>query len=286
MGDASLPTPLSAAEGIDAMPAPQPPRPRRRLRNYLIDPRFQLRYTATLVGASMVVLGALGLVVGRTAETAAQEARGAVELATVAVEQADRAFHESQTAAHALRLQRLAANADDPALARALEDELQQIDARARADFARVQAQRARAGAQRARIEASGARTRRGLLLGGGLFVLFLTALGIAFTHRVVGPVYRLKQLCWKVGRGDLEIKERLRQGDELQDLYEAFLTMVAALRANQAREVAALEIVLKKLETEKCDETSLKGLQTVIHRMRAGMAPSEEDTRPSQTPG
>jgi hypothetical protein len=61
---------------------------------------------------------------------------------------------------------------------------------------------------------------------------------------------------------------------------------MVAALRANQAREVAALEIVLKKLETEKCDETSLKGLQTVIHRMRAGMAPSEEDTRPSQTPG
>ena len=270
MGDASLPTPHPAAEGIDAMPAPQPPRPRRRLRNYLIDPRFQLRYTATLVGASMVVLGALGLVEGAA-------------LAAPAIAQE---MPESQTAAHALRLQRLAANADDPALARALEEELQQIDARARADFARVQAQRARAGAQRARIEASGARTRRGLLLGGGLFVLFLTALGIAFTHRVVGPVYRLKQLCWKVGRGDLEIKGRLRQGDELQDLYEAFLTMVAALRANQAREVAALEVVLKKLETDQSDEASLKGLQTVIQRMRAGMAPSEEDTRPSQTPG
>lgn len=268
------------------MPAQPPARPRRKLRNYLIDPRFQLRYTATLVGASMLVLGGLGIIVGRTAETAAQEARGAVELATVAVEQADRAFHESQTAAQALRLQRLAAHADDPALARALEGELQQIDARGRADSARVQAQRARTESQRARIEAAGTRTRRGLLLGGVLFLLFLTALGIAFTHRVVGPVYRLKQLCWKVGRGDLEIQERLRQGDELKDLYEAFLTMVAALRANQAREVAALEIALKSLESGKPEADTRAALQTVIQRMRAGMVPSAEDTRPSQTPG
>lgn len=268
------------------MSAQSPARPRRKLRNYLIDPRFQLRYTLTLMGASALVLGALGLVVGRTAQVAAQEARGAADLASVAVEQADRALREGQTAARALRLQRMADHADDPALGRSLEAELEQVDARSRADFERVQAQREGARVQRARIEASGARTRRGLLLGGGLFILFLAVLGIAFTHRVVGPVYRLKQLCWKVGRGDLEIAERLREGDELQDLYEAFVTMVAALRANQAREVAALEVVSKKLMADHPDDPSLQALQAVIQRMRAGMSPSEDDTRPSHTPG
>jgi len=267
------------------MSAQSPVRPRRKLRNYLIDPRFQLRYTATLVGASALVLGALGLVVGRTAEVAAEEARGAADLAAVAVEQADRAFREGQTAARALRLQRMADHADDPALGRALEAELEQVDRTARADMARVQAQRERAGLQRSRIEASGTRTRRGLVLGGALFLAFLGLLGIAFTHRVVGPVYRLKQLCWKVARGDLEVVERLRQGDELKDLYEAFLTMVAALRANQAREVTALEAVSKKLMADHPDDPSVQSLQTVIQRMRAGMSPSDDDTRPSQLP-
>ncbi|MBL8603931.1 MAG: hypothetical protein JNK72_18535 [Myxococcales bacterium] len=263
-----------------------PAKPRRKIRNYLIDPRFQLRYTAILVGASVILLTVLGAAVWRAGAVAANEARSAVDLATLASNQAERALRESQTANHALRLQRLAQAADDPSLARAIESELAQSDAVARENLREVGTQRDRAFAQRDRIDRDRLAFRRLLVGGGALFALVLAALGIIFTHRVVGPVYRFKQLFWKVGRGDLEITERLREGDELQDLFEAFVTMVASLRANQAREVAALEVVLKRFSKDGVEGAGVEELRKVITRMRAGLAPSEDDTRPSMLPG
>jgi methyl-accepting chemotaxis protein len=37
------------------------PHPKRRLRNYLLDPTFQLKYTAMVVGVTVVVAGVLGV---------------------------------------------------------------------------------------------------------------------------------------------------------------------------------------------------------------------------------
>jgi len=73
--------------------------PKRRLRNYLLQPRFQLKYTAMVVGVTVVVAGVLGYF-------AYQYSRGQTQLFTInkiAAEleqggEADQGFIESQTA--------------------------------------------------------------------------------------------------------------------------------------------------------------------------------------------
>lgn len=70
-------------------------------------------------------------------------------------------------------------------------------------------------------------------IIGG--IVLVMTALnfviGLLFSHRIAGPVYRLKKAMEQVGEGDLSLLIRLRSGDELHELKDAFNDMVSNLR-------------------------------------------------------
>ena len=50
--------------------------------------------------------------------------------------------------------------------------------------------------------------------------------MGIVITHRIVGPVHKMKRLLRRVSTGRLAIEERLRKGDELEDLFDTFLQM------------------------------------------------------------
>jgi geranylgeranyl reductase len=54
---------------------------------------------------------------------------------------------------------------------------------------------------------------------------------GIVFTHKVAGPIFKMKRLLRQVGAGKLVLRERLRKGDELQHFFEVFEEMVAELR-------------------------------------------------------
>ena len=72
-------------------------------------------------------------------------------------------------------------------------------------------------------------------LVGGlALMVAFIGVLGIYFTHKVAGPIYKMKGLLKRVGEGSLRVDSRLRRGDELQDFFDAFIEMVSSLRANR----------------------------------------------------
>ena len=97
------------------------PKPRRRMRNYLLDPRFQLRYAALLSGVALLVFGALAIVIVQSGRVAADVSHAAVDLAGVAADQAERAHQESQANAALLRLQRISDSGGDPAVARAME---------------------------------------------------------------------------------------------------------------------------------------------------------------------
>lgn len=48
------------AEGAQSMSAPTGAPPKRRLKNYLLEPRFQLKYTSMVIGVTLVVASALG----------------------------------------------------------------------------------------------------------------------------------------------------------------------------------------------------------------------------------
>ena len=113
------------------------------------------------------------------------------------------------------------------------------------------------------------------------LFILFVV--GIVLSHRIVGPSYRLKQLFWKVSRGDLAITEKLRGGDELVDLFDAFTSMVAALRAQHASDLTSLEGALRALAKDHPDDPGVAALRASIERLRQRRGAQDDTARLSR---
>ena len=71
------------------------------------------------------------------------------------------------------------------------------------------------------------------------VMVVLIGMLGIYFTHKVAGPVYKMKMLLKMVQDGKLVVPPgKLRKGDELQDFFDAFAEMVRELRRRQQAEV------------------------------------------------
>lgn len=200
----------NAAEGLAQSSAP----PKRRLRNYLLDPRFQLKYTGMVVGVTLVVAAVLGYF-------AYDYSRGQTEMLM------------------------------------AQQEEIPGMGAEGWA-----------------LIEQSAQEEDRKVLFAivGGILVLALAIgiTGILVTHKVVGPAYKMKKLLGEVAAGHLNVHSRLRKGDELQDLFEAFAHMVETLRARQAEEVAQLDAALAEASAAGVSEEGLAPLREVRQRMQA----------------
>lgn len=58
----------------------------------------------------------------------------------------------------------------------------------------------------------------------------------LLFSHRIAGPLYRLEKSAEAVGRGDLALKIKLRDGDQLQEVARAMDGMVQDLRSRALR--------------------------------------------------
>ena len=58
---------------------------------------------------------------------------------------------------------------------------------------------------------------------------------GIRQSHRVVGPMKRMKAALEAIGRGDFSQRLVLRQGDTLEDLAESINKMAEALQQRQS---------------------------------------------------
>ncbi len=213
---------------------PGPP-PKRLVKNYLLDPRFQLKYTSYIVVTAVVLMLGLGAVITATSNTAATQA-------TTAADQAERATRESQTSSRIMRMNELMNAADNPDLVRTIEAQLAEGDRQAARNLSDVRT-------QRGQIEHTRKVTFWTLIATGLLLVFLLGATGIVITHKVVGPIYKLKRLLRMVGTGKLDIREKLRKGDELEDLFEVFLAMVESLKNAQRAEMAKLEIAIEDAE-------------------------------------
>jgi len=228
---------------------------RRRTRHYLLDPRFQLKYTGLLVGVVLSVMVVLGVVIGRLGDAATEHA----EFATA---QAEMALKESHTSSRIVRMNALAAAADSPDLMKMLEAELAQTDAEAERNLAAVRARRADAERDRGRLRLT--------LIGAGTALLaLLTTMGIFITHKIVGPVFKMKRLLRQVGTGRLVVKERLRRGDELGDLFDTFLQMTMSLKALQADRLVTLDAVIKDLEASGQAPEALAKLRALRTQMQ-----------------
>jgi len=195
------------------------PNAKRKLRNYLLVPSFQLKYTAMVVGVTLIVAGVLGIQAYR--------------------------YSTGQTQMVTINMMEAKGSAVDDRFIKDLERYSQDADRKVAA----------------------------GIITGVLLLTIALGVTGILVTHRLVGPVFRLKGWVREVKDGRLRADTgRLRKRDELQDLFEAFHAMVVSLRAVKEQDIAQLEAAIEQARGAGLPAEAISSLVATRDRMRAAL--------------
>ncbi|MCU0687440.1 MAG: HAMP domain-containing protein [Polyangiaceae bacterium] len=232
-------------------------RHQRHVRNYLIDPRFQLKYTGFMVGLAIAFSLALGGALWRMGSEALTLSRTAVDKAMESVQREQDLVRENQKVSAMARMTIDRAYADHPELGHVFAGEDLKRSETLRAEQARLEDE-----AQRLLVEAEGLALKQRtlmivLVVGLSALVLFIGAVGIIITHKVAGPIYKMKRQLREVGEGVLRRPSKLRKGDELVHFFEAFEDMIEQLRQRQKYEVAQVDeviTVLERIETARAE--------------------------------
>jgi hypothetical protein len=212
---------------------------KRSVRNYLLDSRFQLKYTGFLVVVALVISAIMGIVLYESAQAVVGESSALVD--------------ESKKVSEVSRMNIRDLASDSPELLTEFNREADAHD-KALAD-------------QQERLIHKQAVMIWSLVGGLALMVVLIGMLGIYFTHKVAGPVFKMKRLLRQVGEGHLHVDARLRKGDELTDFFETFTQMVDGLRAMEMSQLEDVEAAFKALEGGTREDTI-----AALSRVRAAM--------------
>ncbi len=239
--------PQSGAPSAAPLPPSMPPvRYKRSIKNYLIDSRFQLKYTSYIILIAVAISAVLGTFLYRTSNRVVQQGHKVVE--------------ESKKVSDVVRMNitKDPIYSDNPDLTEAFASGALESDKK-------IEDQQLELVRQQQNMLYT-------LVATLTLMVFLIGILGIYFTHKVAGPIYKMKMLLRQVGEGKLKFYGRLRKGDELQDFFEAFAVMVERLRARQARELEQLEKAVKLAESAGGNKDSIAEMCVVRDKMRASL--------------
>jgi len=240
--------------------APVPPSPagamHRRWRNYLLEPRFQLKFTSYIVLSSLVLAVLLGAFLVRTTQVLMRETESAVEARS-------RAAEASRSVSTATLNNELLARMEDP------EFEVQ-LAAKSRAIDAAYETERAAIVAQRAELVHQ-QRLTWAVLAGCLLaFIVGVALATIVATHRIVGPLMRIRRIVQAVADGQLHGHlHALRERDELKETFESVSRMVQRLRERQEEDVLELSRALAQAEAGGLAAAPLAELRALEARLR-----------------
>lgn len=229
----------------EAKPTPAGGRQDRKWKNFLLDARFQLKFAGYFVAVTLVVTGLLGAYLVRTTDSLFSQMKSAVDARSKAAE-------TSRELGTCTLNNELTANLDDPDFAAKLAEKSKAIDAAFEAESAAVRAQ-TESLQQQQRI------TLYALLGVLVLFIALIAFTAIVITHRIVGPLFRIKRMAREVSGGMVRPPTYgLRPSDELHDVFDVFAEMVKQLRARAESDLAGVKAAmagdadaLKKLEDE-----------------------------------
>jgi nitrogen fixation/metabolism regulation signal transduction histidine kinase len=212
--------------------APATPQYQRRLRNLLLDSRFQLKFAVYFIVPTLIISGVLGAFIAHTTGNLFRQMNDAVVARSKSAE-------TSKELGTCTLNNDLARGLDDPALMTKIEARSKEIDAVYEGEKAAVvQAQKDLVAQQQTTITVLVA------LLVAFVFVIGLVA--IIITHRIVGPLFRIKRMGREVTSGVIRPPEYgLRPGDELKDVFDVFAAMVGALRERTEADLKAVESAL-----------------------------------------
>ncbi len=226
--------------------APAKPQYKRSLKNYLIDSRFQLKYTGMILAVAVVVSAVLGVFLWQTSGEVVQESQRVVE--------------QSKKVSDVVRM----SIKDDPVYGDN-PDLAQAFNSAAADQDNQIMAQQAALVRQQ--------HTMLYTLVGALAVMVFLIGvLGIFITHKVAGPIYKMKLLLKQVADGKLKVQARLRKGDELQDFFDVFASMVDSLRERQLREVGEIDRALEAARSAGVADASLEKIAVVRDAMKRSL--------------
>lgn len=223
---------------------PNAGRKQRRLKNYLIDAPFQLKYTAYLVVVALGVSLGLGVVLWRTSASVLAESQKAVAQGERIVGLGREVVKESQKVSEVVKMNIVKdpVYGADPELAETFKADAKKRDELLTRQQQQLEQQASELKAQSQQL-ASEQRTVFIALLAGVLILsLSIGLAGILVTHRIAGPVFKMKRQLRDLGHGKLTMPAPLRKGDELVHFFSTFEDMVRSLRSRQEREISELE--------------------------------------------
>jgi nitrogen fixation/metabolism regulation signal transduction histidine kinase len=266
-------------------------RHQRSARNYLLDRNFQLKYTGILVGVAFLLSIALGgglwwmsSKVIEQSQRAVEQGREMVRQGQETVDRGKEVLVQSRKVSQVVAMNIAKEYEGDPELAKTFseaaakdEDKLKKEQERLERDALSLSQRARELEAQAKDIVTLRQTLLLGLIAGLTLLVVAVGLLGIVFTHKVAGPIFKMKRLLRQVGSGKLVVRERLRRGDELQHFFEAFERMVEDLRARQMAEISKVDRILSQLSDaplssrglKEVDEDGVQLLKQLRHEMQ-----------------
>ena len=247
-----------------------PGRHQRKLRNYLLDPHFQLKYSVYLVLIAVVLSGALGAILWSTSEQVVVQSQRNVEQGQKVVEFGRKVVAESRKVSEVVKMNIVKdpVYQDNPALLEAFTTDAKKQDQRLKDQEQALVAQANSLKSELASLQAF--RDKMALTIGAilALLVVGIFVAGIIVTHKVAGPIFKMKRQLREVGEGHLRIPGKLRKGDELVHFFDTFDRMVRSLRERQESEIAMLDSAIQQLEG-KASEEALKPLHELRQEMQ-----------------
>ncbi len=204
----------------------------RKMRNFLLDSRFQLKFAVYFTIPTVIISGFLGYFIASTTGSLFGQMQQAVEARSKSAE-------TSKELGTCTLNNDLTKGLDDPALMTKLEARSKEIDAAYDAEKLAIFQQQKDLVAQQ--------QTTLTVLVGIlALFVFAIGLLAIVITHRIVGPLFRIKRMGREVTSGVIRPPEYgLRPGDELKDVFDVFATMVKSLRDRTEADLKAVDAAI-----------------------------------------
>jgi hypothetical protein len=248
-------------------------RHQRRLKNYILDPHFQFKYTGYLMLIAVVLSAGLGLMLWRTSNRVIDQSWKAVKQGEAVVARGKEVVAESRkvSAVVQMNIVKDPVYSDNPALLEAFKADAAQQDERLRTQQAELLRQADDLKSQ-ASVLASQQRNMLFTLCGAlTLLVVLIGVAGIVVTHRVAGPIFKMKMNLKAVADGRLRVPSPLRKGDELVEFFETYRSMVIALRERQEAEITKLDGAIASLGN-KADPTELEPLHSLRRDMKGAL--------------
>ncbi|MCK4463420.1 MAG: hypothetical protein KAU58_03815 [Candidatus Omnitrophica bacterium] len=109
------------------------------------------------------------------------------------------------------------------------------------------------------------------ILIGIGAVVVTLFT-----SHKIAGPLYRLKKELEKMKNGDLSSPVQIRSGDQLQRIASEFGDMRLGFRdsiSSLKESWSSIKIILLKLKSETREEEEKKRLEDYINKIDSELA-------------